>query len=153
MFHNIMLPLDGSELAENALEKAVGLARLSQARLHLVRAQEYPDTIIENRDEFPTLHGYYEQEKADCQVYLDRVKAKLGEGVTVEVHLISGESPTQALLTFARQHQIDLIVAASHGRTGVTRWLLGSVAEKLARLSPCPVMIVRGEAPEESSPN
>jgi len=149
MFHNIMLPLDGSELAENALEKAFELARLAQARLHLVRAQEYPEAIIENRDEYPTLHGYYEQEKADCQAYLNKVKGRLGEGVVVETHLVSGESPTQALLTFARQHQIDLIVAASHGRTGVTRWLLGSVAEKLARLSPCPVMIVRREAPDE----
>lgn len=143
MFQKILVPLDGSSSAEQALEKAVQLALLCQATVILARAQEYPRDVVAHKAEFPTLHSYYEEERKVCQEYLDKMKASLPSTLQVETRICSDESPARALLDLATEVGADLILTTSHGRTGMQRWLLGSVAEKLARLAPCPVMILR----------
>ena len=78
---------------------------------------------------------------ADAPAKLERLRAKLGNGVQVETELLTGRV-ARHIVDYAREHAIGLIVVGTHGRTGVSRALLGSVAEAVVRLAPCPVLTV-----------
>lgn len=88
---------------------------------------------------------------ADASAKLERLKAKLGNGVQVETELRTGRV-ARHIVDYAREHAIGLIVVGTHGRTGVSRALLGSVAEAVVRLAPCPVLTVSPATMVASSP-
>lgn len=143
MFSTIMVALDGSQIAERALESATFLAKLSGAKIVLVRNQDVPESIVENPAKFPVIYEIFEKEGQEGQQYLDRHASAIREsGLEVATLLLHGASAAESIRTAAEQEKADLIVVTSHGRSGVSRFLLGSVAEKLARLAPCPVLIV-----------
>jgi universal stress protein A len=119
----ILLPTDFSTAADAAALVATAMARETGARLHLVHVVP-PATD-------PSLGS--EQ--------LTRVGRQLGTGLAVELTLLSGRAARE-ITTYARDKGIDLIVMSTHGRTGVSRTLLGSVAEGVVRLSPCLVLTV-----------
>src|SRR4029450_5170996 len=89
---------------------------------------------------------------------LARVSRALGDGLRVETALLTGLA-ARNILAYAREKHIDLIVMGTHGRTGISRDLLGSVTEKVVRLAPCPVLTIPGvvvgvgEAPAPSPPD
>lgn len=130
----IVLPLDGSEFAETALPTAQGLARRLQGELVLVRVTS---PILTTAPElFPSLgHEFSEQARGAALEYLKG----LHDG---EVHSLLG-SPKEQIVQCALDCKADLLVLASHGRTGVARWLLGSTAEYVVRHSACPVLLLR----------
>lgn len=119
----ILLPTDFSAAAEAAVVVATAMARESGARLHLVHVVP-PATD-------PSLGS--EQ--------LTGLGRQLGTGLAVELALLTGRA-AQEITAYARDKGIDLIVMSTHGRTGVSRALLGSVAEAVVRLSPCLVLTV-----------
>jgi nucleotide-binding universal stress UspA family protein len=128
MFDKILLPTDGSDVAFAATERAVALARLAGAALHVVFVMEpYPYT------------GIGATNSAGVQEYL----AAQVPGVSLSTEIVEGSSPAERIVETARRCGADLIVMGSHGRTGVARVLLGSVAGKVLMLSPVPVMIVK----------
>ncbi|MDP2625844.1 MAG: universal stress protein [Candidatus Rokubacteria bacterium] len=142
----ILVPLDGSLLAEGAIQTAAGLARESGAALVLLRAAEAH-----------TLPG---ADPTDAQVavvreaeeYLTAVAARLGEeGVKkVETSVWYGP-PATAIIEAARLQKGDLIVMTSHGRSGLGRLILGSVAESVLRGTTTPILLLRApEAPLEA---
>ncbi|HET8578062.1 MAG TPA: universal stress protein [Methylomirabilota bacterium] len=88
---------------------------------------------------------------ADAPAKLERLKAAFGDGVKVETELRTGRV-ARHIIEYAREHDIGLIVVGTHGRTGVSRALLGSVAETVVRLAPCPVLTVTAETMVASSP-
>lgn len=141
----LMCPLDGSELCEQALPTAEGLARRFQAELLLVRVVEpympAPAGVM------PMLaFRLAETSRQAALPYLERWQKELaGKGLQVRVLLKEGGARTELIETVTEQ-EVDLIVMSSHGRTGGGRWLLGSVAEGVVRHSPCPVLLVRGQA-------
>jgi len=149
MFGRIMVPLDGSELAERALPCAERLARLMGATLHLVRVagpvfettnSAVPETETElERDDADFLVA----EMRAAEAYLARVHDRLSAaGLAVHAQRVSG-TIAGALLDYAREADIDLVVLCSHGRTGLARFPLGSVAEHLLRHGTTPVLLVR----------
>jgi nucleotide-binding universal stress UspA family protein len=154
MYTRIVVPLDGSELAESALPHGEALARLIGLPLHLVRVVDvvsttgYPmadygysdNLILSARQGEETVADEYLAELADR--YTDR-------NIPVTTERRTGRV-TQELLATARSG--DLYVMASHGRGGVSRLFLGSVAEEITRQSRAPVMIVRGDTDEQSHP-
>ncbi|MBT9581836.1 universal stress protein [bacterium] len=143
MFSTIMVPLDGSQIAERALESATYLAKLSGAKIALVRNQDVPESIVENPAKFPVIYEIFEKEGRNGEHYLEQTASAVREsGLEVTTHLVHGASAAESIRTAAVQQRADLIVVTSHGRSGISRFLLGSVAEKLARLAPCPVLIV-----------
>lgn len=73
------------------------------------------------------------------------------EGLTVESTLVVSTRPASAIVDFAREHAIDLIVMGTHGRGAMLRMMLGSVAEHVVRTAPCPVMVVRDTRPSATS--
>jgi len=143
MFRRIMVPLDGSELAERALPCAERLARLTGATLHLVRVA---GPVFETTDAAVPEAVYADflvAEMRAAEAYLERVRARVdAAGLTVQARRISG-TIAGALLIDERDAGIDLVVLCSHGRGAVTRFALGSVAERLLRHGAAPVLLVR----------
>jgi nucleotide-binding universal stress UspA family protein len=152
MFERIVVPLDGSEFAERALPHAEELARLTGAPLHVVRLIDLSFTRYG-----PYLYGVspsaleqsLEDEERAAREYVGRVVEELRDrGLQVSSEVRHG-SPERDLAASSRPD--DLIVMATHGRGGMTRWFLGSVAEEVVRRSPVPVMLVRVMAAEATN--
>ena len=149
MFERIVVPLDGSELAEQALPAAEGLAGLTGAPLHLVRVVDL--TRLERYGayglavEYAGFEMVADEERPAARAYLDRVAADLtGRGCSVTTEVSDGPTPrVQVGLT----RPGDVVVMASHGRTGMARWFLGSVAEEVVRHAAVPVLLVRARPP------
>jgi nucleotide-binding universal stress UspA family protein len=148
MFQRILVPLDGSERAAKALSVAARLARCSGGTLILVRvAIPASEALwyaaggmpIILQDSFETAESYLQ----------DLANSPLLTGVKVLTEAYSG-SPAEVILLASRKHKCDLIVMCSHGYSGMTRWMLGSVAQKVASHSNIPVLILRHHGPELS---
>ncbi|MBX3172356.1 MAG: universal stress protein [Candidatus Eremiobacteraeota bacterium] len=140
MFFKIVVPLDGSIYSEAALKSASFMARAFNAELKLVTVEDIPLPIYPGEVDAEMIS---EIEK-DHQAYLNaRAHELREEGCCVSTVVLPPGSPADRILDEVKKERADLIVVGSHGRTGLTRMLLGSVAEKLARHAPCPVMIAR----------
>lgn len=148
----ILVPTDGSVLSEAATTEAALLAKHLNRPLVLLRAI-FPEAELAPSAGFDAIYApevYNELSKSletDAKATLDRIAESLrNEGVEVEIALVHGPA-AQTIQDTAKSD--DLIVMTSHGRSGFRRWLIGSVAEKLVRTAPCPVILVR--APEQEA--
>ena len=137
MYKSILVPLDGSKLAEKILAEVEELALLLNARLNLIY--------------FSKAHVFPGVDPTDAQVrvvseakeYLDNLKEQLlAKKIDIEIHTPYG-NPAAKILEVSKRHDIDLIAMSTHGRSGIGRWLLGSVAEKVVRHSGKPVLLLR----------
>jgi nucleotide-binding universal stress UspA family protein/uncharacterized protein (DUF302 family) len=143
MYTQIMVPLDGSDLAEQALPCAQRLAAVTGATLHVVRVVEPPAPPARVRAPIDAYNTFMREQIAEAQVYLTAVQARLSPAsVPVHTTYLVGEC-TDALLSYEQRAGIDLVVMCSHGRSGAARLLLGSVAASLVKYSAAPVMLVR----------
>jgi nucleotide-binding universal stress UspA family protein len=142
-FKKLLLPLDGSEFAEQALEPALAIARAMGAQVVLFRvAQPVPRTakLAEMPDVYNDVVAATYREAED---YLRAVCARFpDDDVAIEFRPAS-EGVARQIVDFATASGVDLIVMTSHGRTGVRRWVYGSVAEKVLHGFPCSTLIVR----------
>lgn len=144
MFDKILLPTDGSDIAFAAAERAVALAKLGGAGLHVVFVLEpYPYSGIGAANSAGA-QEYLADAQRQATEALDRIRALAQvTGVTLSAETVESSSPAEQIVETARRYGADLIVMGSHGRTGVARVVLGSVADKVLRLSPVPVMVVK----------
>ena len=145
MFERIVVPLDGSELAEKALPAAEELARLAGAPLHLIRVVDLPRLerfgAYGLTVEYASFALLADEERAVAREYLEKVAAGLtGRGRTVTTEVADGVT-ARVLVGLSKPG--DAIVMASHGRTGMARWFLGSVAEDVVRHATVPVLLIR----------
>jgi nucleotide-binding universal stress UspA family protein len=143
----VLIPLDGSALAEQVLEPALALGRLMRAEYTLLRVVEplpqagqdpvsYAPSVIAQEE--------LEQLKVEAQVYLDRVAERLREqSLHVRTRVVTGPYSAVAILDEARGEGMSVIALATHARRGLARLLLGSVADKVIRGSPVPVFVFR----------
>jgi nucleotide-binding universal stress UspA family protein len=136
-FERILVPLDGSECAENILPKVEKLAtdlKVSIALLQVVYAHTFPGAD-------PTEAEVKVVREAEG--YLQKTEEKLkAKGFKVETH-VRYRNDAEEILDHTAQKDIDLIAMSTHGHSGVKRFLLGSVAEKVLRHSPKPIFLVR----------
>lgn len=148
MFKHILVPLDGSERAERTLPIAARIARASGAVMHLVQ-------VVQGLAEYETgmappvtwAPASAPRDRATAAEYLARVVAAPElAGIEKQTGVYAGPV-ADTLLLVAEQRQADLIVLASHGRSGLARWALGSVAYKLTRHAPMPVLLLRDQMP------
>ncbi len=142
----ILVPLDGSPLAETALGPASAIARLFGAELLLVQVVRPLSAGSLLPLPFPS--GYDTEvlavERKETQKYLDSLANDLRDhGVGVRATVVVGHNVAEALLDLAHPQRIDLVAIATHGRGGVQRLLLGSVADKLIRGAGPPVLVIR----------
>ena len=156
-FKRILVPLDGSSLSERALPVARALAQKFESQIILLRVLDIPNPTV------PTSHlevtmGLMREARQyalqEAQSYLETIQQELYEEGFKTRSLLRDKSPAENILNVASAEHIDLIVMSSHGKGGLARWAFGSVAEKAARYSPCPVLLVRQEpeAASESQP-
>jgi nucleotide-binding universal stress UspA family protein len=141
MYDRILFPTDGSEGTESALDHALDHARKYGATLHVLYVIEetYPVVEAGPADVLNAL-------RAEGERVLDEVGSRArNAGVeSVQTTLIGG-SPYRQILQYVDEHDVDLIVMGTHGRRGMDRYLLGSVAEKVVRTADCPVLTVRAD--------
>jgi nucleotide-binding universal stress UspA family protein len=140
MYKLILLPLDGSSLAEEALPHAVAQAENFRAELILLKVLE-PLAKQYNI----SLEAAGRVEKATRELareYLERVATDVRErGVSVRVITIEG-NPHEGIVSCAEAEQVDLIVISTRGQSGLSRWLMGSVADRVVRGASVPVLLV-----------
>jgi nucleotide-binding universal stress UspA family protein len=149
MFEKILVPLDGSKLAECALPYAEELAKGCDVKdLVLVSVTErttgYQPVEDPNQPMGQRLMpvGVGKKEK-QAQKYLDKIaKALEAKGIRVRTEVLMG-NPAEEITIFAKYNDIDLIIMSSHGRSGPSRWAYGSVADKTFRASQVPVLMVK----------
>jgi len=136
-YKNMLLPLDGSKEAEKRLDEAMGLVKLTQGELILLHVVElFPFRGQDLEAEFSHLKGPREE-------YLEKVKAKVeAEGVKVKTAVIPGK-PADEICRYAARDEVDIVLVSPIGASGILGWALGSVADKVARHSPKPVLLIR----------
>ncbi len=141
----ILIPLDGSELAERALEPGRTLARAIGAEVHLLRVTSSAHQIMETDSMRPVFDGIQEQELKEAETYLLGLEEGTGETQAVISVEVENGTVAENIVDYASEHGIDNIVMSSHGRTGFSRWVYGSVAEKVLRSACCTTMIIRDQ--------
>ena len=150
MFQNrkILVPLDGSPLAERALEPALSLAKAVDSDVILLRVVTGRDVVPEaltptgdNLD--PETNELTASERDEAEAYLQSIfRDRPNQHLFFDVQTTTGDI-AEAIVAYVEKHHVDLIVMSSHGRSGLGRWLHGSVAEKVLRGADCATMIIR----------
>jgi nucleotide-binding universal stress UspA family protein len=147
MYENILVPTDGSDTARAAVDNAVDIAEQYDATVHALYVvdvdatsyglgTEQVDRIRQGHlDEMPEI----KKDAEEATNYVAEAAEKAG--VAFEEHLRVGE-PARAIRKFVEDNDIDLVVMGSHGRSGLSRVILGSVAEKVLRRTRLPVLVV-----------
>ena len=141
----LLVPLDGSALAEEALVPAAEMVQALDAQLHLLRVTPSEHSRFETASMADVFSDIELNEVEEAEAYLEE-KAAAFDGV--DVHLaatVSDGSVAETIVNYAEAHDIDLIVMSSHGRTGLQKWVYGSVAEKVLRSACCATLIVRNK--------
>uniref|UniRef100_A0A7C2B3R0 Universal stress protein n=1 Tax=Thermomicrobium roseum TaxID=500 RepID=A0A7C2B3R0_THERO len=148
---HVLVPLDGSEQAERALPYACALAERAHARITLVRvAETYREVLLEwrGRPIAAAAQEMLRQLEQEALAYLEDVRARVPGHLEVRIQMLSGE-PKRELVAAVERERPDLVVLTTRGRGGVTRWLLGSVTERLATATRVPLFVVPSETTDE----
>ena len=152
MARRILIPLDGSQLAEQVLPHVKALVECRGAEIHLLSVAPVIDNVAASVMLYP-LYVYREQ-LADEDAERKRIETELTNylsgvargleqtGAQVRCAVRFG-SPAEEILSYASEHTIELIAMCTHGRSGLARWAYGSVADRVLRVSTCPVLLVR----------
>ena len=147
MYKTIVTGTDGSDTANQAVQHAIKLAKLAGAKLHIVSAyKSVPAIAMAAPDAMSQLGAGTEewesQVTAEVKAMLDRLVAEAkDQGVAAEEHALEGD-PAEVIVELADKTKADLIVIGNRGMSGASRFLLGSVPNKISHHSPCSVLIV-----------
>lgn len=148
MLKKILVPLDGSLMAERALQPARALAEAARGEIILLRS------MIVVHMAMPAFAGEYDwlwpedsdgAMRREVESYLEHIRDTIARPRMHVVTEVAEGSEAAAILDAASEHNVDLIAMTSHGRTGVRRWLMGSVTERVLHYATCPVMVLRHE--------
>jgi nucleotide-binding universal stress UspA family protein len=138
---SILFPTDFSRYNQEALTFASVLAAESNATLHILYVHDVRDINAAMGEPAFFLSDTWEEDQRRYEQRLRIIQPTVA-GVAHEHHCLKGV-PVAEIIEFAEKRNVDLIVMASHGRTGLSRLLLGSIAEGVMRKAPCPVLIVK----------
>jgi nucleotide-binding universal stress UspA family protein len=149
MYKKILVPLDGSALAEKILPHVAGLAKVSGAEVTLATVVQFtvgavgakleaiPEAVAERNAAL----------KTEALIYLEKVQRDLKDkGVTAHCVAMEGDVASE-IMTFAEKKGFDLVAMATHGRSGIDRFMMGSIAEKVVRGTAKPVLLVHSLIP------
>ncbi|MFC7044110.1 universal stress protein [Halobacteriaceae archaeon GCM10025711] len=141
MYDDILLPTDGSAGTAAAAEHAAGIAQAYDATVHVLAVAD-----ARNRFESPSggvaADAWADSERERAERAATETAAALPDDVRVE-RVVEAGVPKSVILSYIDDADVDAVVMGTHGRTGLDHYLIGSVAEKIVRTSPVPVMTVR----------
>lgn len=149
MYRHILVPLDGSTLAEQVLPHIHALAaNEGTTKITLLRA--VPPVFTTSVDYSgmlaTTAADALETLEEEARDYLTRIAAEFrAEGYNVAIE-VSAMPAAEAVLDYAESQKADLIAIATHGRSGISRWVFGSVTQKVVQAAPVPVLVIRPKA-------
>jgi nucleotide-binding universal stress UspA family protein len=147
----ILFPTDFSHYNDAALEFASRLAVESGALLEIIHVDDEREMSLVMADSgYPYVLPSEMEDRGEVRERLEQVVPPLAE-VRYQHHYLKG-IPIATIVDFAKRENVDLIVMASHGRTGLARLLMGSIAEGVLRRAPCPVLVVKQPATENAPP-
>lgn len=150
MFKHILVPLDGSPFAESALPMARTLASHFGASITLVQVVAITDTL--SIESVELLLETRDLALQHAEAYLaEKQQALRAEGFNVDYLVVERDGAADGIIDLANHRRHDLIVMSSHGRSGIKRWLLGSVAERVIRASEIPVLLSRQQDNDETT--
>lgn len=147
MINHVLIPLDGSQLAEKTLDAAKQVLK-PQGRITLVSAVQHPqpplypypaaDIVREIQEDIE----HMEHASPETREYLERIAKNLTlNGYSVEIEVVGGE-PSEVIVERAETLRVDMIVMSTHGRSGLDRLLFGSVTNRVLGAAYCPVLVV-----------
>lgn len=143
MYTHILVPLDGSPLAETALAHAEAMAGQFGSDILLLRVVVSPYAIVAPDLVLAGYDSNHQQFTDQAEQYLKGVADRLAAR-QLKVRTRTCDGPVaEAIIECARDNKIELIVMSTHGRGGVSRWVYGSVADRLLQAAPCPILLVR----------
>lgn len=149
MFQHILVPLDGSHLAESALPAALALAGRFEASLTLLRVIPTPQLYTSGDNsstQVALLDSMRRQAEQNARSYLKSHAGSLRQqGYEVHIHLMESNNPATAITAAADGLDAKVIVMSTHGRSGVGRWVFGSIADKVLRQARIPVLLIRAQ--------
>ena len=138
----LLAPIDFSDTSRALLRRARALAATYDAEIDLLHVIETP-SFLKPITGLATLGDLAPDVGAKAEAYLNRLRDESGNpSITVRTHLEEG-NPASRIVQFAQEHNTDLIVIATHGLSGMKRFFLGSVTERVVRAAPCPVFCVK----------
>lgn len=146
MYQRIMVAVDGSDTSKRGLQEAINLAVDQKAQLAIIHVIDL--VVVYGAGQFPG--AYIEATREVARDTIEHAR-KTAVAAGVEPEILSPEIVTagyhvaDTIEQVARDWKAELLVVATHGRRGVSRFLLGSVAERIVRVAPCPLLLVRGE--------
>ena len=144
MFSQILVPLDGSRLAEKALPYAKTLAQTFAAKLLVIRVLPPFITVPDRQLNMDPNFNLLQELEAEARSYLHQIQTQWQtEGVQIQTEYIEGGPVAEMILEQAYDRGVDLIVMSTHGYSGSNLWTYGSVASKVLQQAPCPIFLVR----------
>ncbi len=143
LYKKILIATDGSEYTKNSIEYGIDLAKNTQAKLHVIYVIDTAAFASIPMDAaWESMYELLKQEGDEATRYVAE-KAE-AEGLEVEKLTVEGH-PAEEIIKYAEKNSMNLIVMGTLGKSGLDRFLLGSVAEKVVRASKIPVLVVRGK--------
>jgi nucleotide-binding universal stress UspA family protein len=146
-YKRILVPLDGSQRAENVLPMATQLAQFHQAQLHLVQVIQTPEMARQlppAREDLELSDRLVARNQAEAGRYLSQVKSRSSlEGLEVQTHLITSDNAALALHQLVAQEQIELLALSAHGYSGNHQWPYGSMVNNFILYGKVPLLIVQ----------
>ncbi|MCU4744577.1 universal stress protein [Halobacteria archaeon AArc-m2/3/4] len=134
MFQEILVATDGSDLATLSAEQGLAVAKTFDATIHAV-------SVVETADD-GDLESVSEERRDDCRHFVDAIEADAIDRDVDVVTAVRAGRPSRELLAYADENEVDLVVVGTHGRTGIRRWIMGSVATSVLRDARCPTLTV-----------
>ena len=153
MFNDILVPLDGSELSERALPMAEGLAKSSEATVHLIQmvsrehelaAARGSESVQAAELEMDLARRLTESQLNRGRMYLEQIGSRLsGAGIKIETEFtVKAGDPAENIIAYVKEHSINLVVMSTHGHGGLRRLLMGSVTDRVVHSCDVPVLVV-----------
>lgn len=144
MYQKVLVPLDGSEVAECALTHLKAIASgcdvVDVVLLKVMEPLSVPGDYVISEGDRVKLESRY---RAEAQSYMETIVKQIGEGgLNVRADIIQGEA-AESIVDYVDKQNVDLVIMATHGRSGIRRWAMGSVADKVVRHLNIPVLLVR----------
>ncbi len=145
MFKRFLVPLDGSELAEKALETAQAMVQ-EGCEVHLLQVVRLPLPVITPEIGMSVPMIDMDELTDEAKAYLENKATDLrAAGFHVTTTVIEDDNVADAIVAYAQKIAADLIVKSTHGRGGLSRLVFGSVAEAVLRKAPCPILVIRAQ--------
>ena len=155
VYRNILVPLDGSQRAENVLPIITQLANFHKSQIHLVQVVQTPEMARQMppvREDIELSNRVVERNREEAERYLEQLKSRSYlEGITVQTHLIASDNAAVALHQLVEQEQIDLVALSAHGYSGNHQWPYGSMVNNFISYGRTSLLIVQ-DLPSRQEP-